>query len=139
MQTTWAYPAVIEGTAGEFVGSFPDVPEAITGGATRDEVEANLVDALSAAVEHYFFLGRPVPVPRAARKGELCIGLDPQLAARARLTQAMMEGAITKVALAARMHKDEKVVRRILSGRGATLDLTLEALRALGIRPALIA
>jgi hypothetical protein len=37
------------------------------------------------------------------------------------------------------MGRDEKVIRRIISGKGASLDLTLQALRAVGIRAPLAA
>jgi hypothetical protein len=44
---------------------------------------------------------------------------------------------VTKVALAARMRVDEKAIRVILSGRNVSLNRTLDALRAVGVRPAL--
>ncbi|HZK99279.1 MAG TPA: hypothetical protein VFC47_05220 [Caulobacteraceae bacterium] len=44
---------------------------------------------------------------------------------------------LTNVALARRMNRDEKAARRILSGRRASFALTLEALKALELRPAL--
>lgn len=131
------YPVVIEEVGpADFVATFPDVPEAITGGETRERALAMAPDALTVAIEGYLALGRPVPtasvlddLPRVA--------LDPAVAARAALIAAMSEQGLTKVALASRMRRDEKVVRRILAGKGVSLDLTLEALRALGVRPAL--
>ena len=44
-----------------------------------------------------------------------------------------------KVAIAARMKVDEKAVRVILSGRNVSLNRTLDALKAVGIRPTLAA
>ncbi len=62
--------------------------------------------------------------------------VQPKLAARAHLSGAMKAQGISKVGLAKLMKRDEKAVRLILSGRGASLDMTLEALRAVGVLPA---
>jgi antitoxin HicB len=131
------YPVVIEEAApADFVATFPDIPEAVTGAGTREEALVLAADALAVAIEGYLELGRPVP-PASARDDLPQVALDPAIAARATLIRAMSERGMTKVALASKMHRDEKVVRRILAGKGVSLDLTLEALRALGVRPAL--
>jgi antitoxin HicB len=138
--TPITYPAHIEETGPhEFLVTFPDIPEALTDGATRAEAEANAADALSAALEGYLELGRDFPAARPAQKGEAEIALDPAIAARGVLVRAMTAQHLSKVALAQRMGRDEKVIRRIISGKGASLDLTLQALRAVGIRAALAA
>jgi antitoxin HicB len=81
---TWAYPAVIEKHGPEdFVVTFPDVPEAITGGASLDEARLNAADALEEAILGYMAQGLPIPAPRAERKGEELVVLDPVTAARA--------------------------------------------------------
>ena len=131
------YPVVIdEAAVADFVATFPDIPEAITGADTRQQVLIMAEDALAAAIEHYLELGRAVPAP-SARPDLAQVPLDPAIAARVLLTQAMADQGLTKVALAARMQVDEKAVRVILSGRKVSLDRTLDALRAVGIRPAL--
>jgi antitoxin HicB len=132
------YPAVIEEPyPGDFVVRFPDVPEAITGGDTREGALGNAPDALTAALEHYLDRGQAIPAPRPARRGEVAVPLDPSVAARVILVEAMASQGLTKVALAGRMQKDEKVVRRILAGKGASLELTFAALRAAGVEPVL--
>jgi antitoxin HicB len=139
------YPALItEPEAGAFLVTFPDVPEAITQGNTLAEAQDNAQDALAAALEGYLEFGRAFPARVAldaatARAGEVyCeVAVDPILAARNLLAVAMQAQGLTKVGLAARLGKDEKVVRRIIAGRNASLDLTLAALRAVGVRPAL--
>jgi hypothetical protein len=93
-------------------------------------------DALVTAIDHYLKLGRPVPLPGALEVLPR-VSLNPAVAARVLLTLAMAEQGLTKVALAARLHVDEKAVRVILSGRKVSLNRTLDALRAVGIRPAL--
>lgn len=135
---TWTYPAVFDRQGEEIVARFPDVPEAITGAATEDEARTLAADALATAIEHYLDSGLEAPSPRALRRGEVAIALDPPLAARAILLRALAAQGLTKVALAARMNRDEKVIRRIVSGKGASLELTLEALRTVGVRPAFV-
>lgn len=73
----------------------------------------------------------PVVIEEAGPADLPQVPLNPAVAARVLLTQAMAEQGLTKVALAARLHVDEKAVRVIL------LNRTLDALRAVGIRPAL--
>ena len=136
----YSYPASVTQVApNDFLVRFADVPEAITGGATRDEALANAPDALAAAVEGYLELGRDLPEPHALAQDEIAVSLDPHLAARAILLREMSAQGLSKVALAARMNRDEKVIRRIVSGKGVSLALTLTALRAIGVRPALAA
>ncbi|MGH6958837.1 MAG: type II toxin-antitoxin system HicB family antitoxin [Caulobacteraceae bacterium] len=134
----YVFPATLsEPYPNDFVVRFPDVPEAITGGATPQEALANAVEALEVAIEHYLDLGLPVPTPRAAGLGEHPVALAPAVAARAMLVETMAAQKLSKVALAERMGRDEKVVRRAVSGKGASLDLILAALRAAGVNPAL--
>lgn len=138
--TPIAFPARIsEVEPGDFLVTFADLPEAITGGADRAEAEIQAADALAVAIEGYLLAGRTVPQPRAPRAGEVAVALDPRLAARLLLVTEMAHQGLSKVGLAERLGRDEKTVRRILSGKGATLDLTLSALRALGVRPVLAA
>lgn len=132
-----SYPVVIEESApADFVVTFPDIPEAITGAESREEALTLAEDALVTAIEHYLKLGRTVPLP-SSQANLPQIPLHPAIAARVLLTRAMADQGLTKVALAGRMHVDEKAVRLILSGRKVSLDRTLDALHAVGIRPAL--
>jgi hypothetical protein len=110
------------------------------------EARMNAHDALSAALETYVEMGRPFPARAEVEAGHLRKGsslfdvaVEPKLAARARLAGEMKAQGISNVGLAKLMKRDEKAVRLILSGRGASLDMTLEALRAVGVRPALAA
>lgn len=137
---TLSYPARIqEPEPGAFVVAFADIPEAITGGATYDEALAEAPDALAVALQGYLSRGRRAPAPRPAGPGEVDVVLEPAVAARVLLQRAMAEQALSNVALAARMNRQETAVRRILAGKGASLELTLEALKAVGVRPGLAA
>jgi len=91
-----AYPVIIEEFAdADFVASFPDIPEAITGAETREQALIMAEDALAAAVEHYLEIGRAVPLPKA-RAGLPLVPLDSKVAARVLLTRAMAEQGLTK-------------------------------------------
>lgn len=145
MFTPVAYAAEIrQEQPTEFLVTFPDVPEAITQGSTLNEACANAYDALAAAIEGYLEIGRELPAARfearpMAETGpwSVDVAVEPKLAARSRLVGAMKAGGVNNVRLAQLMGRDEKSVRLILSGRGASLEKTLEALHALGFRPAL--
>lgn len=134
----FSYPATVtEAYPGDFVVRFADLPEAITGGSTVKEALANAPDCLAVAIEGYLERDWPLPPPRAAKEGEHAIPLDPQIAGRAILKQVMQEQGLTNVDLAERMKRDEKAIRRILSGRQASFSMTLAALKAVGVLPAL--
>ncbi|MEO8926780.1 MAG: type II toxin-antitoxin system HicB family antitoxin [Caulobacteraceae bacterium] len=134
----FSYPATVEEIVpGDFLVRFVEVPEAITGGDTVEEALANAPDALACAIEGYLERDWTVPAPRPAKDHEYPISLDPETAARVVLRRAMKELGISNVTLARRMKRDEKAVRRILSGRHASFSMTLDALKAVGLHPAL--
>lgn len=136
--TAFTYPArIVEEAPGEFLVTFRDIPEAITGGATFEESYQLAADALDVAVEGLLLDTRVVPSPSSAEAGEVLVPLSPAVAARLVLVSTMDQQHVSGRALAERLGKDEKNVRRILQGK-ATVDAALEALRELGVRPALV-
>lgn len=135
MMPDYAYPALIEEAApGEFIVTFRDVPEALTGGATLAEAANLAIDAVSVAIEGYLEAGETLPVASQAEAGEVGIPLDLRVAARLALQTEMTTIGLSQRALAERLGKDEKHVRRILSGE-ASLDQAVAAMRVLGLRP----
>ena len=145
--TPVAYLASIEQQGpSDFLVRFADVPEAISQGDTLQAARLNAYDALQAALEGYLEMDRALParseivleaVPAGVSLWDTAV--DPKLAARARVVAEMKVQGVSNVGLAKLMGRDEKAVRLILGGRGASLEKTLEALRALGVRPALAA
>jgi antitoxin HicB len=132
------YPAeIVELAPGDFELRFPDVPEAITGGLTIEAALAEASDALSAAMEGYLELGREPPLPSINADGPYFIPLDPVIAARVALVRAMTAQGLSRRALGARLGWDERAIRRVLSGRSVSADKVLDALRAVGLQPAL--
>jgi antitoxin HicB len=73
-----------------FAVSFPDIPEALTGAATREEAIAMAADALTAAMDFYFEDRRPVPAPSAAKRGQFVIDLPPSVGAKVLLLNGVL-------------------------------------------------
>jgi antitoxin HicB len=136
---TWTFPTVIEKLGDDdFLATFPDVPEAMTGGGSLSEVRDNAADALEEAILAYLAHGRPIPSPREPRGREEAIILDPVTAARAALATAMRTKKISNVALAKSLGKTEGAIRRLTDGSSPVkIDTVLQALNALGARAVL--
>lgn len=137
-----AYRATIhEDPPGEFLVTFPAVPEALTGGFSFAEALVNAHDCISVALEGYLEAGLAPPPPDAMEAaGEVSrplIPVAPKVAARIFLQREMASRGITQAELGRLMGRDEKSVRRIVTGQGVTLGMTLKALAALGVFPAL--
>jgi antitoxin HicB len=152
--TPLTYPAfAYEPEAGSWLVRFYDVPEAIAQGDTYQEAVANAGDALAAALEGYLEQSLDLPIPGSSEPAKVRpedaapgfkiekieVAAEPLLEARLLLARTMAARSLTKVDVASAMGRDEKTVRRILGGHGASFALTIEALRALGVRTALAA
>jgi len=133
---TFVYRARFEpGDRRGIVVSFPDVPEAITEG--RDEAEAceQAEAALGLALLTYPARGLALPRPRARGAGLVSIAVEPGVAAKLALLEAIRVRGLSQRAFARLIGKDEKEARRILDPTHATKLATLTAaLRKLGQR-----
>ncbi len=70
------HPATVKvDTAGFYLVTFPDVPEAGTDANTREEALREAVDALIAALGGYVHARRPIPKPSKAKPGQAMITL----------------------------------------------------------------
>ncbi len=118
---------------GGFLVRFPDVPEALTEGATRQEAIANAADALEVAL-----LGRMKDgddLPPSSYGGGAPVSITAQAAAKLAFYNAFRRSGLPQSALARKLGKDEAEVRRMLDPYHATkLPALDEALRALGQR-----
>lgn len=133
---TFVYRARLEpGDRRGVVVSFPDVPGAVTEG--RDEADAcvQAEEALGLALLTYPARGLPLPKPRARGAGLVSITVEPGVAAKLALLEAIRAKGISQRAFARLIGKDEKEARRILDPKHATKLATLTAaLRMLGQR-----
>lgn len=97
----YAYPCeVTSDEDGELVGTFPDVPEAITGGRDRAETLRLAADALSAALAGYVHGQRDIPQPRTASPDQELVAVPALMAAKLALYSAMRSQHITESDLA---------------------------------------
>ena len=72
---TYAYPCQLtpDEEDGGFVATFPDVPEAITGGDDVAEALAMAEDALATALAGYVLLDWDIPTPSEAAEGQVVV------------------------------------------------------------------
>ncbi|WP_447875357.1 type II toxin-antitoxin system HicB family antitoxin [Serratia fonticola] len=127
------YPVKFEHDETGWCVSFPDIPEALTGGDTREEALSLAQDALVTAFDFYFEDRRPVPMPSA--DGEEFIDVPASVAAKVLLLNAMIATGTTPAELARRLGTRPQEVNRIVTLNHATKIDTIEAaLKALGKR-----
>jgi antitoxin HicB len=120
---------------GGFVVTFPDIPEAITQGETREEALEMAQEALETALEFYFEDKRAVPVPSKARRGQDLIELPASLSAKILLLNEMLAQNVRPAELARRLSTTPQVVNRLTNLQHTTrIDGIDAALRALGKR-----
>ena len=125
------YHAKFEADGDGFLVTFPDVPEAITGGSTREEALDNAQDALEISLLTYAQDGRDLPNGKT-RQGEP-IAISAAVAVKIAFITAFHASGLTRVALAERLGKQETEVRRMLDPYHATKLASMEAgLLALG-------
>lgn len=118
---------------GHLVASFPDVPEAITGGADRLEAMELAWDALAVALAGYVHQKRDIPAPRGAAAGQELVAVPTVVAAKLALYSAMRAQRITKVELARRLGVSESAVRKLTNpDHRSHIGQVQKALQAVG-------
>jgi antitoxin HicB len=128
-----AYPATFEKEGSDFLVSFRDIPWALTSGPTMRAAFLMAEDCLDVAVATLLEDGEKLPTPSRRRAGETLVPVPPMTAVKAVLVQAMQSQGISPNALARRMGKDGREVRRIIDPHHATKISTLtDALEELG-------
>jgi antitoxin HicB len=133
---TFVYHARFEpGEDRGIVVSFADVPEAITQGDDEADAYAQAEEALGLALLTYPARGLPLPRAKTRGAGLVQVTVEPEVAAKLAVIEAVRIAGITKSEFARRIGKDEKEARRILDPRHPTKLTTLTAaLRELGQR-----
>ncbi|EMJ4788504.1 MULTISPECIES: type II toxin-antitoxin system HicB family antitoxin [Enterobacteriaceae] len=125
------YPVKLEPDSGGYVVSFPDIPEALTQGDTREEALEMARDALVTAFEFYFEDGERVPAP-----GDITgdfVEVPASIAAKVLMLNAFIDSGLTQVELAARMGVKKQEVTRLFDLHHSTkIDTIQRALAALG-------
>jgi antitoxin HicB len=132
-----AYPAsfLSEENGKGFHVRFPDLPEALTGGADLDDTLVEAADCLAEAIAGRIVRGDGIPAPSKLKRGQYAIGVPLYLAPKLALYLAMREGGIRNTELAKRLAVSETVVRRMLDPKHNTKPEKIQAaLSALGKR-----
>jgi len=112
---------------------FPDVPDAVTFGATREEALERAVDALLTVFDAYMKDKRDIPQPSTA-KG-LTVQVSALDASKVALYQAMRERKVSKSELGRRLNWHLPQVDRVLQVRhGSQLEQLEAAFAAVGKR-----
>lgn len=132
----WIYPVELRFEEDEWHAYSADLPEAIASGQDRDEAQAQMQEALAAAVRGRIkdeMELKPPAIPAHPGIGFIPVALPATLAAKASVYTAWRDSTYSKVWLAEKLGVNEKAVRRLLDPDHATrLDVYETALRALG-------
>ena len=91
----------------------PDIPEALTEGATEAEALVEAQDCVIAALGGYVESRHPIPAPSPVR-GRTSVALPVLVAAKIALYGAMHEQGVGNTALAERLGLSEGAVRRLI-------------------------
>jgi len=125
------YPVNLTPDSGGYVVSFPDVPEALTQGDTREEALSSALDALVTAFEFYFEDNERVPEPGDVT-GDF-VEVPASVTAKIILLNSYIGSGLTQVELANRMGIKKQEVTRLFDLKHSTkIDTIQKALSALG-------
>lgn len=128
-----SYPARIVPDGEGFMVSFPDIPQALTGAATRAQALEMAVDALTTAMDFYFEDRRAVPAPSLPKRGQVLIDLPPSVGAKVLLLNEMISQGTRNADLARRMHMRPQEINRLTDLHHPTkIDTIAAALKTLG-------
>lgn len=133
-EISFAYPCTLrKDSEGRFVVRFPNVPEALTDGATKEEALAEAVDCLRAALVGYMLEDRPLPAASPQSGRSFLVAPDTTVRMKAAIYTVARNQGVTAAKLAQALGIDHKEARRILDPNHRTKADRLEAaLAALG-------
>jgi len=127
------YPAEMKPDGAGWLVTFPDIPEALTSGATQEEALEMAADALATAMEFYFEDRRPVPLPSKVAKGQHAVELPASVSAKVLLLNEMIKQKVRPADLARMLDATPQEVNRLTDLSHATkIDSVNAALHALG-------
>jgi len=130
-----SYPARIAKDGDGFMVSFPDIPEALTGAATKAQALELAADALTTAMDFYFEDRRPVPAPSPPKRGQVLIDLPPSVGAKVLLLNEMIAQGTRPADLARLMNVRPQEINRLTDLHHPTkIDTIAQALKTLGRR-----
>ena len=120
---------------GTLLVTFADIPEANAVGTDEADALRQGLDALEAALDIYFDMRRPVPMPSRARRGQPVVTLPALVTAKVLLANEMLAQGVRKAELARRLDVHMPQVDRLLNLRHSSkLEMIEKALGSLGRR-----
>jgi antitoxin HicB len=130
------YPACFApAEEGGYVVTFRDIPEAVTQGDTFEEAHEMAADVLVSALDFYFEDHRQVPLPSAAKEGEILVGVPASAWAKVLLLNELLAANISNSELARRMGTRPQEINRVVDLNHATkIDTLTKAFAVLGKR-----
>lgn len=130
----YAYPGeCVTDDDGTLVVTFPDVPEAVTGGQDRTEALRLAADALAVALAGYVHDRRDLPEPSSKAEDQELVAVPAVAAAKLALYSAMRAQRISKSELARRLESSASAVERLTDpDRQSSISRVQEALDAVG-------
>lgn len=126
------YPVIITPDGDTFMVTFPDIPEAITFGHTKQEALEMAVDALETGLSFYIDDRKPLPMP-SLRPDLLCIRPSALESIKLAVYQEMVNQGVRKAELARRLGWKAPQVDRLFDlGHASRLDQLEAAAKVLG-------
>lgn len=128
------YPLnLVPAPEGGYVVTFPDIPEALTQGDTREEALSAALDALVTAFEFYFEDNEQIPLPSGVNAGDDFVEVPLSVTSKVLLLNAFLDSKLTQQELAKRIGKPRQEITRLFDLNHATkIDAVQSAAKALG-------
>lgn len=130
----YAYPCKLTPSEeGGYLVIFPDVPEAITGGATRSNALEVAEDALATALAGYVHEEWDIPEPSPLAEDQDMVSVPAVVAAKLMLYSAMRAQRITPTELASKLEISGLAARKLADpDLVSTISQVEKALRVVG-------
>ena len=130
----FAYPACLESDPdGGYLVTFPDLPDAITQGDSRDDAIEMAADCLAETIGARIAERADIPDPSPVKRGQVRVAVPVYVAVKAALYVAMRQEGVSLSELARTLHGQPIQVRRLLDpGRASSMKRIDEALAAMG-------
>ncbi|MCC8379064.1 type II toxin-antitoxin system HicB family antitoxin [Xenorhabdus sp. PB30.3] len=128
------YPVTLEPVEeGGYFVSFPDIPEALTQGETREEALEMALDALITSFEFYFEGSENIPLPSPVDEQGDYVDVPLSVASKVLMLNAFVDSKLTQTELARRMGVKRQEITRIFDLKHATkIDTIGKVIESLG-------
>jgi len=127
LRTRYSFPAELQRQSdGSFLVRFPDLPEAVTDGATETEALAEAADCLSEALAGRIRRGEPVPAASPVAGGMHSVEPDASITLKTALYNVLRDRRMTAADLARELRIDERKAARLIDPRAASSLTSLE-------------